>query len=344
MNEIQHNDEISLKDIVLKVVYLVKLIKKNIIVFSLIVLGCLVLSYFIPSHVKYSSKSTLMFNTGGSNNKLLSLASNFGFGGSDNVVSFEKYKNIATSKMLLDKIFYKSVEINGKIDLLGHHIIDNFGWRKDWKETRPSLANIDLNRRDAKTDTVLSYMYGPVLGQLDISQDDGDLVIVSFTSENENIALEFNKFLVKECIDFFYESYLDKDIQTRNIIKSRLDSIKRDLNSADFKYSNLKDKSYKTVKAIGYIDILRAERELRILTEMLVEAKKQFEIINFKVLNANDSIQKIDAPIYPLPFSVISLSLKLFIGFSAGLFFASLFILIKDFYNNSLENLKQLIK
>lgn len=343
MDQFQIKDEISLKDLFLKVFYFVKLIKKNIFSFLIIITTVVFLSYFIPSEIKYTSKSTLIFNSGSGGNKLLSLASNFGFGESTNVITFERFKSISKSKMLLNKIFYKSVEIDGKLDLIGHHLINNFNWREIWQQDRPNLANVDLNIAGANRDTVLSFLYLPVLADLEISEDDGDLVIIVFKSNNESIALNFNKLLVQESMDFFYKSYIDKDIQTRHILKSRLDSIQRNLNILDLKYSNLKDNSYKTVKAKGYIDLLRVERHIKILSAMLIEAKKQYEIMNFKVLNAKNSIQKVDVPINPLPFSVMSLYVKLFIGLSVGFFFASLFLIAKDFLKKRYTGLKKIM-
>lgn len=332
------NKEISIKDIVIKAISLITIVKKNIILLLIIVLAFAGLGYYTKGKNKFSASSTIMLKSqGATGGGLMSLATQFGLGGEE-LISFDKFKGIALSQSVLRQVLLSNVKVKGKSDLIGHHIIEAGNYRLAWKEKRPNLANVNLNEDSPNRDTVMVILLGTIKNIISISEDKAKLITVAVSDGNEDIAYAICNTVVKKTIEFFANTTVGTDVKTKENILERIDSIKTELYQSEQQYSNLKDNTFQTVKTKGLIDLLRVERKLKILNEMYIEATKQYEILNFKIANTNTGIQVVDYPRYPLDLVKVSVVNRLIMYSALGFIIGSIsiigFVLGRSFLTN----------
>ena len=314
------NQEITLSELLVKVVNLVKLLWRNkiLIIFCGLTLG--VLGAMTRGKSIYTAQTSLLLKSegSGSGGGLMGLAAQFGLG-SDELISFEKFLGVAKSRNIIQKALLTEVKVNDKQDLIAHHFLIDSKKREAWQEAKPKYAKADLREQGFIQDTSLSDLLRSVKDMIAVTEGKGGMTLVEVKCSNEEIAYHFCKAIVDETINFFVKTSISSDLQTKKIIETRIDSLRDELNDYEQRYTTLKDQSIQTVKSKGLIDLMRMERKLRILNEMYVEATKQQEIVNFKVLNNSPGIEVVDAPKFPLPFERQSLIVRtVLFGFIGG--------------------------
>ena len=273
----------------------------------------------------------------------MSLATQFGIGGQEGI-TFDKFKSVATSDFIMDKVLMSTAMVKVKdkkpsLDLIGHHLMSELKLRESWKN-KPNLAKVNLNLKGSSQDTVKATLLKSIKSMVTVSENKEKLIVINVISKNENLAYAINKSIVAQTVDFFKKSAVSSDEHTLEIIQNKLDSIKSELYQNENRYADRKDNSFQTVKIKGHVDLLRIERNIKLLNEMYVEAIKQHEMINFKILNNTPSIQLVDSPSYPLEIKKRS---RLLVGI--GLAFVGFFLTLIalkgfEFYQSLMEKVK----
>ncbi len=124
----QHEDEISIKELILKTQEYIKVIwskKIGLIAVSLLFgAGFVLKAYLKPT--TYTAELTFMVNQdeGGSMSGIGAMLGQFGLGGSGGGASnFEKITEIARSGKICERTLMDSATVGGARDLLANHII-----------------------------------------------------------------------------------------------------------------------------------------------------------------------------------------------------------------------------
>ena len=127
MQETHDNDEISIKELILKTQEYIKIIwskKIPLIAVSLLFgLGFAVKSYLKPT--TYTAELTFMVNQdeGGGMSGIGAMLGQFGLGGGGGASNFEKITEIARSGKICERTLMDSATVGGTTDLLANHII-----------------------------------------------------------------------------------------------------------------------------------------------------------------------------------------------------------------------------
>jgi len=241
----------------------------------------------------------MLKTTKSSGGGILSLAAaSLGLGTQDGI-DFDKFNALAHSEIVKDKVLLKEGVIDGKSDLIAHHIIDDFKLRSAWADN-PNFANIDFNEKGPVQDTVIVFLKMAMSKMYSVSETKEKFIIVKTWGGNQELAILLNKTIVSEVNNFFSERVLSKDLDTKRIVENKIDSIKKELFTNEILFADLKDQSTRMVKSRGHLDLLRAKRNVKILNEMYIEAIKQYEILSFRILNYNHSVDVVDSPKLPL--------------------------------------------
>lgn len=335
-------EEISLKDFILRILSIIKILKRNAGILVLIIILIAPLGYFFPKKPSYTAKTTLLLNTSGGKRGFMSIASSLGLGESAEIISFEKFEMIATSNKLLNQIIEDSVTIDGKKDLLGHHLIDKSNLKEKWQKSHPTLLKAKLNENGPTKDTVLSYLQYKLIKLFDISEGKGELVEITAKHLNEDLAQQVSIKVAEKGIKFFLDRSVSKDIKTKNVLNQRIDSVKVAISMAEIAYSNIKDKSHRSVKTQIQINLITAQRQLTMLNELYLQLVKQLEMIEFKINNANSGLEIIDAPTKPLIYTSKSLLKRLLMSCFLSVIISISLILGVFYLKKGLKLLKEL--
>jgi hypothetical protein len=198
-----HNDEISLKEIIIKIKEGVTILKdKWKIIFLVGIIGGII-GLIISLNEKTNYKATLTFameedkGGGGGLSGALGLASSFGIdlgAGGGGAFASSNLAELMKSRLLVEKVLLEPVVINGKTISLAEYYIQINNLRNNWENT-PDIKNIQfLPNADRfsftlQQDSILAQIHKSLISKekLSIMQKDKKVSILSIevTSENE---------------------------------------------------------------------------------------------------------------------------------------------------------------
>lgn len=291
--------EISIIDLVITLKKGFKLIKQKIVflLFTILLFCCI--GFLFKGQKEYIAKTSLLLNSnknvGGG---LINLASQFGVVNQEGV-DFDKFKYIIKSDHLLNKILLSRGIVDDKNDLVIHHLRTNLNLQAS-KLINAPLSALDFNKNGPSQDTAMLF-FRPVLSKMIfISKTEESLTLIQVKSSNADLAILINKVAIREAIRFYKKMSTSDEVETYKILEQKADSVKKELYAKEQVFATLKDNSFQTIKRVGYLDILRADRNIRVLNEMYLEVLKQKEMVSFKIQNNNPSIKILDTPSLPL--------------------------------------------
>ncbi|MFT6746189.1 MAG: hypothetical protein ACJAZ2_000527 [Glaciecola sp.] len=313
--------EITLEEVLDKLLSVIILIKKNYILVGVVMLASVAFGVMTRDDKVYTAKTTILLPSSAASG-MLSLASQFGMS-NEKGITFEKFKGIASSSTNLKKVLLMDAKIDGKPDKMIHFLMDELELRK----ANSSLADVDFNQRGMRQDSVLNVVIDLLDKRVQIKETIDELIKVEVTGKNEVLAALMNEELVNQTLLFFDESSVAEDIKTINNLELRRDSTKEELYREEMRLATLKDAAVRTVKSKGYVHMLRSEREFKILNETYVELIKQMQMLSFQIDNNRHNISIVDSPMLPLKGKRRSIAMTSII-FSIVGFIASLLLLI----------------
>lgn len=348
-----HNDEILLKDIILKL----KLLKEELYnkrLFIFMVTSIFIIFSIVYSSFKepiYHSNLTFVVENGGSSAdglaKYSGLASQFGFdlgGGMSSTFTETNIIEILQSRKIVEEALLSEVDINDESDLLINHYIAIQNYKKEWEESVPEIKDINYkNDRATFTllqDSILGIAWKSLIKNnlsVELTSDETNIVNVSCESKDEVFAKLFVEELVKKITQFYEATKTASSRNTLNFIEGRADSVLIELKLAELAYARHKDSNFGVMRAEGLLEELRLKREVEILNVMYSEIIKNLEVSKFTLLNQKPLVNVIDYPIYPLEVTQLSMLVALIIFGLLGGFIAVLIILIQFLFREALE-------
>lgn len=318
----------------------------------LLIMVGLFTSYFVfkalRAPVKYSANQTFMMNedNGGGNAGIGMLLGEFGFGGNSSGYNYNKIIQLSKSRLILNKLIRTKVDIQGKNDFLGNHIIELYELNDNWVDSdlenfkltdssQGELANLAsfeiiqmLRGAPQKANGFMQVMYDEQTSIFDV----GILTI----NEDLSIALCENLYLVLQ--NFYTLNSIGQHQSTFDQLKSKKDSIEKELSSVEYALADLKDRSHGIVLNKKTVAKDRMRYKVEMLYVMLGEATKNLETARFLLSSSSPFFQPIDNPMKPLVPIKPSLFSNLLKGIGIPLFlFILVFSLIK-FFNVNLKS------
>ena len=348
-----HNDEIQLKDIILKL----KLFKKELYnkrMFVFIVSSIFVLFGILYSSFKepiYHSNLTFVVENGGNSaanlGKYSGLASQFGFdlgGGMSSTFTESNIIEILQSRKVVEEALLSNVDINDKSDLLINYYISIHNYKEEWEESIPEFKYMNYkNDRSTFTvlqDSILGIVWKSLIKSnlsVELKSDETNIINVSCESKDEVFAKLFVEELVKKITQFYEDTKTASSRNTLNFIEERADSVLIELKLAELAYARHKDSNFGVMRAEGLLEGLRLKREVEILNVMYSEIVKNLEVSKFTLLNQQPLINVIDHPVLPLEFVRLSLFKAIIIFGFLGSFLAVFYVLVTFLINEALN-------
>ena len=350
-NQIQNmnsdNDEISLKELILKVKEwgrFLKTKKKNIIIAGIIgsLLGLTIALFEKPTY-----KAVLTFameedkgSGGGGLSSALGLASSFGIdvggaGGGGGAFAASNLAELMKSRLLVEKVLLESIIINGKKITLAEYYIQINELREGW-EKKPELNKIqflpgaDPSKFTIQQDSIIREIHKDLINKekLSITQKDKKVTIlfVEVNSENEIFSKYFCENLAKETSNFYIETKSKKAKINVSVLQKQVDSVKNALGGAITGIAYETDNVYNMNPALNIkgapsklmqVDV---QANTAILTNLVV----QLELAKITLRKETPLIQLIDRPILPLEKEKFGMLKSIIVG---GFFAGFLYVL-----------------
>ena len=337
----QYNDEIQLKDILIKLSeYKAYLLKKKfaiLIVSSLcFILGVL---FALSSDVKYNAELTFVIESeqsGGSLGAMSGIASQFGFnigGSSSTTFSQQNILELLKSRGVVEAALMQNGVVNGKNDLLIEHYININELKEDWEA---DLTSLSFHGKLTQTnDSISGEIWRDICEDklvIDLKSDEANIIKLSYLSVNDEFGKQFVESLIKQVSKMYVTYKTAQSSNTLDFLQDRADSVFVELEIAEEEFAKVKDINQRIVKASGRLQELQLMRRVEVLNAMYLEIIKNLEISKITLLNETPIIQIIDKPILPLEEDKTSKSLTGILGaFLGGFLSISFFIFAKLF-------------
>jgi hypothetical protein len=334
------NDEISIKELILKTQEYIKVIwskKIGLIAVSLLFgAGFALKAYLKPT--TYTAELTFMVNQddGGSMGGIGAMLGQFGLGGSGGGASnFDKITEIARSGKICERTLMDSATVGGTKDLLANHIIKAYEMHEGWQEdtvladfvfTQPFVGtrqyNIALN-------TLIGFFKGakkPGIASLEFDEKSTILKISTTAIDQELSAALTNSWYDKIQVYYVLKS-TEGPKKTLQELTVKADSIYGLLSGAESGLATGSDK-LGLVKTYDRLPTSRSGRNLQMYGAMYAEVIKNKETSDFILKSETPYFQKLDEPRLPINGdNGLGWKLNMILGMIAGGFVFSGFVI-----------------
>jgi hypothetical protein len=348
-NQLQ-NDEISLKNFILKIQYLFGILKKNIFIVVLFGLIGGVFGYLYANLEKVKFKAELRFvvKSEGTSTGINSMLGGLGsvLGGSTMGSPLERTIEIASSDRIIGSALLSEVQINGESEILANTLIRINDLHRVWQNDI-SLKEIYFDSRDTSIE-LMSFPKRKAIKKLEalLIPKAGDgiitrtydkksgVVTLSASHENEDFAIVLTKEVFYKLRDFYVEQMVTSAANNVKILQKKVDSIKFELAKVQSSFARNTDQSYGLLFQEDKVELKKLAVREQVLLAMYGEAQKNLETFKFVNDSAIPTLTVIDMPYSPLKIVQRSKVLLTSSGTFLASFLTFLFIVIRIWYKN----------
>jgi hypothetical protein len=344
------NDEISIKELILKTQEYIKIIWSKKIAFIGVSLlfgaGFALKAYLKPT--TYTAELTFIVNQdeGGSLSSLGAILGQFGMGGGGGGASnFNKITEIARSGKICERTLMDSATIGGTTDVLANHIIRTYELHEDWQEdtvladflfTQPFAGNPQYNIAINKLIHFFKGDKKPGIASLEFDEKSTILTIATTAIEQELSAALTNSWYDNIQVYYVLKS-TEGPKKTLRELTHKADSLFSLLSGAESGLAIGNDK-LGIITTYDGLPTSRAGRNLQMYGAMYAEVIKNKETSDFILKNETPYFQKLDEPILPIEKNKgLGLIVKTILGMIAGGFVFSGFVIGRILWKNLMQ-------
>ena len=350
----KHDEEISLKDLILKLKYWYLYLLSKWVVIFLTGIVCAIIGFFYASSKKpiYTATCSFVLEEGGSAGGLgqyAGIASMVGvdINGGGGIFQGDNIIELYKSRTMIQKTLLTAADFNGKKQLLIDRYIEINSLRDAWSKI-PGLANISFiinssapysRAQDSIIGTIVNVIRG---GYLKVSKPDKKLSIiqVEVKAEDELFAKTFNTTIVKNVNDFYVQTKTKKSLGNVNILQQKVDSVRRAMNGAVYTAAAVSDATPNlnpTRQVQRVVPMQRAQISIEANKAILGELVKNLEMSKLALRQETPLIQVIDEPVLPLEKTRFGRLKGMVLGGIFGGILIVIFLLIRKTLKNILS-------
>jgi len=319
-SEIKENindDEISIKDVIIKLKSVIQYLKKKwpVILTAAVLSGLIGIGYAHLKKTVYSANCTFVLDDGskgGGLSQYAGLASLAGIdlsgGGSTGLFQGDNIIELYKSRLMIEKALLSKADINGKSELLIDRYIDFNDLRKQWRE-KDKIGDINFNGDPDKFNRVQDSIINDFVELfnkkvLNVSRPDKKLSIINVevSTTDELFAKSFNGNLVQVVNNFYISTKTKKASQDVQVLQKQADSIRVILNSSISGVASAIDAAPNANPLLLSLKVpsQRKQVDVQASTAIYSEVVKNLEVSKMILRQETPLIQVIDAPVLPL--------------------------------------------
>jgi hypothetical protein len=345
------NDEISLKELILKVGEWWKYLGSRwVIIFIAGLLGGGIgLSYAWLSKPSYKAVVTFALEddkgSGGGLSGALGLASSLGIDlgtSAGGAFSGANLIELMKSRKMVQKALLSTIEIGDTKMTLGDQLLEMSKMKSKlvekgiWKGKQFYTVNAETNQLNLQQDSVMQILHEKVTGSgglLTVAQKDKKISIISVevNSNHELFSKAFAETIVKEVSDFYIETKSKKAKTNVAILQKQADSIRNELNQAITGVAVSSDNTYNLNPALNVNRVPSTKKQVDVQanTAILTQLVTNLEMAKVTLMRETPLIQLIDRPTLPLKKEKLAKLKFLILGGLLAGFLAIVFLIIQ---------------
>jgi len=337
VNQTQKNNEISISELIGKIIEWSHFIKTKI--GYVIIATILVASIFFAKayYKKPLFIATVTFaleeEQSGGMGGALGLASQFGFDLGSNAggaFSSSNLLELMKSRSLVEKTLLNKITFNSKTLSLADYYLTT---QKDHNQDKNPLLFNDNHREKftREQDSTLGNIYNSILeNNLSVSQKDKKVSIyyIDVESTDQHFSKLFAENLARVVSDFYIETKTKRAAQNVAILQKQTDSVRAELNNAIAGVTKKNDETFNLNPALNSqrVPSMRRQVDVQANTAILTQLVGNLELSKVALRKQTPLIQIIDMPILPLPIKKDGKLSAIISGGSLGFIFSILFL------------------
>ena len=344
-----HNDEIQLKDILIKLSeYKTYLFRKKFVIITIsgffLVLGIV---FAISADKKYTAELTFVVEgqqgSGGNLGAMSGVASQFGFDiGSSSRATFSQNNilELLKSRGVVEAALMQNRKVNKTNDLLIEHYLYLNEIKDSWKKNKDIIPVSFHEILTQDNDSVSGDVWRSIIEDklvVELQSDDANIINLSYTSVNGEFAKIFVEALIEQMSEMYITYQTAQASNTLSFLNNRADSVFIELEIAEEEFAKVKDINQRIVKASGRLKELQLMRRVEVLNAMYLEIVKNLELSKLTLLNQTPIIQIIDKPILPLEVETKSITALGLLGAFLGGFLSLFFFIFRKLFKDALS-------
>lgn len=271
-------------------------------------------------------------------------------GGGQMGTPLERTAEVIASDRIVGRALLRSVKVRDTADLVINHFIRLSGIRKKWaKDSMLHSVSFRLNEYDVMQLSLSQRKAYKQIKSLMISEKGNGVVNKSFDKKSgvltvscihpdEAFAIALSEAIYSELTQFFIDQMAFTATTNAEVMKTKLDSIQRELDAVRRGYARQTDQSLGLLLQQDKVNLKALAVKEQMLNVMYAEAAKNYEGFRFVNQAAMPSLTLIEAPYSPL--AVTRRSKSKYIIIWSVFFFLSYIIGIRvhKFYNDNIRN------
>lgn len=344
-----HNDEIQLKDILIKLSeYKTYLFRKKFVIITIsgffLVLGIV---FAISADKKYTAELTFVVEgqqgSGGNLGAMSGVASQFGFDiGSSSRATFSQNNilELLKSRGVVEAALMQNRKVNKTNDLLIEHYLYLNKIKDSWRKNKDIIPVSFHEILTQDNDSVSGDVWRSIIEDklvVELQSDDANIINLSYTSVNDEFAKIFVEALIEQMSEMYITYQTAQASNTLSFLNNRADSVFIELEIAEEEFAKVKDINQRIVKASGRLKELQLMRRVEVLNAMYLEIVKNLELSKLTLLNQTPIIQIIDKPILPLEVETKSITALGLLGAFLGGFLSLFFFIFRKLFKDALS-------
>jgi hypothetical protein len=351
-NQPYQDDEITLKELLLAIGNYVKELWNNKFLIILIAIPFIAFSVYRAKTTPLEYEAKLRFiveSESGSGGMLGGLLGQFGIRRGTSGANPYQMVEVAKSPDVLKEVLFQRLESEDN-DFVANIIIRDYELDENWikrfpemkgfrftHDSLPAFSPIENRAFRSVMGKVLGPKKKPKLALMSVRVDDetGIFTLTGKTeSEPVSVALVEQTY---ETIKYFYEEKtLSNHRQTRDLLKSKVDSIQSVINQKQVQLARFQDASRGVILEEKLVQRNILSRDISTLTLALGEATKSFEMADYAYRDRKPLFVAIDRPMPPISPEENSLLKAIIIGCFLGGFIGIGFIIGRKIISDAL--------
>ena len=209
------------------------------------------------------------------------------------------------SKEIFTRTLLKKAEFRGKDELLINQFLKIYklppNLIKEYKVDSTLFNQVKITALNPAQVKVINFTYRYMTDELvTVEEQLGGIVDINIKSKDEEFSFNFISLHMPSLVDFYEKESYNKSLESYSYLIGKKDSIEGAIKMAEGRLANLADTRHQSVKADVYIEQKGLERKIDILSAILEETFKSFEMANINLALLTSSIKIIDKPKLPL--------------------------------------------
>jgi uncharacterized protein involved in exopolysaccharide biosynthesis len=316
----QEEEEFGIKDLIRTLKTWKEVFVKNIfkILFAGIIGGAIGFAYAYIDTPKYNAQLKFVMRSdpgSGLSSGLAGLSSILGSGtgpgGSGS--GLERVIELIGSDRIIGNAMLTEAEVNSKHDLIINHYIHLQNYKKGW-EKDSILKNvtypkgIDFGYLDFAQRKAIKILIGSLIGKEDntskiISKSfnkKSGVVTLAVTYKNEDFSIALTNAIYKEIIEFYSDQSLAATSNNVQVLTSKADSIKRELDATRKAFARNSDQALGLLLQEDKVENKSLSFKENMLSLMYAEVQKNLETLRYVEASSMPSFSIIDQPYSPI--------------------------------------------